>query len=111
MGGNWGLCLASGPPARKGPRMQIAFANRPLFLSATGWLTATVLPSANHAGYSLLQLPDGTINSVQPTPTFPYETRPAGTDGSYEQCLLVGDKVVYQPAVGQIAVIPIVIVG
>jgi hypothetical protein len=95
---------------RKVP-MLIAFANRPLFLSATGWLTATVIPSVNHAGYSLLQLPDGTINSVQPTPTFPYEMRPAGTDGAYEQCLVVGDKVVYQPATGQICVVPCVVIG
>ena len=91
--------------------MQIAFANRPLFLSATGWLTATVLASVNHPGYSLLQLPDGTINSVQPTPGFPYQTRPSGTDGEYEQCLVAGDKLVYQPAAGQIAVIPFVVIG
>jgi hypothetical protein len=108
---NWHLAL------RKAS-MQIAFANRPLFLSATGWLTATVLASVNHPGYSLLQLPDGTINSVQPTPTFPYETRvlsytasPQTGDGSYEQALVVGDKLVYQPAPGQIAVIPFVTVG
>lgn len=91
--------------------MQIAFANRPLFMNATGWLTATVLPSVNHAGYSLLQLPDQTINSVQPGPSFVYQTRPAGTDGSYEQALIVGDKLVYQPVAGEIAVVPFVVIG
>ncbi len=84
----------------------IAFANRPLFYNPLGWQTGTLIESAA-SGKKRVELPSGEILSVQPKGAgFAYEARPAGTDGPYEQCIVSGDKLVYQP--DDLAVVPFV---
>jgi len=83
------------------------YANRPLFVSPTGWLPGTLQPSTHYAGRWRIILPDGTVLSVQPDVQAEYQSRPAGTDGPYEAAQRVGDKLVYTPAPGWIWVIPI----
>jgi len=87
----------------------ITFANRPLFHNPLSWETGTLVAS-HAAGKHRVQLPSGEILSVQPSSTgFLYQTRPADADGQYEQCIVAGDKLVYDP--DQICVIPYVALG
>jgi len=43
-------------------------------------------------GYMTLSYPDGNVLSVQPDGS--NQTRPAGTDGPFEACRMVGDNLV-----------------
>lgn len=70
------------------------FSNRPLFYtpSADGWREGTINPVPG--GVTVVN-PDGTVLSVQPDGRF--ESRPAGTAGSYEVAIVDGSDLVYNP--------------
>lgn len=71
------------------------FADRPFFYTPTGWKRGTITVSSN-PGFNRVMLADGTILSVQPKNTgYVYQTRPSSSDGLFEQCKVVGDKLVY----------------
>ena len=57
------------------------------------WRRCDVQPSANAPGKVVMINSNGTVVSIQPDGR--EESRPAGTDGLYEQATLAGDKVVY----------------
>jgi hypothetical protein len=64
-------------------------------LSGGAWTHRVVPVASSHPGCSRLQQEDGSILSVQPDGRI--ETRPSGTDGPYEWCLVTGSAVVYAP--------------
>lgn len=61
------------------------------------WQKVTQIGSSA-AGKSRLQNPDGTIVSVQPDGTV--ESRPDGSDGAYEQCVVSNGVVTFNPVDG-----------
>jgi hypothetical protein len=70
----------------------VIYANRPLFISPSGWLPGTILKVA---GGVVVTHDDGTVLSVQPNGAF--QSRPAGTAGPYEVAEQSGDKLIYRP--------------
>lgn len=78
--------------------MNIIYANRPIFMSASGWETGTLIPSSRGANWYRVQLAGGAILSVQPAGAgFVFETRPSDADGGYEQCCISGADLLFMP--------------
>lgn len=78
--------------------MNIIFANRPYFMSATKWLAGTLIPSSRGQNWFRVQVSGGAILSIQPAGTgFVFETRAAEADGGYEQCCISGSDLLFMP--------------
>lgn len=72
----------------------IAYQNKHMFATPTGWLRGKLIPSGRD-GYQRLQLPSGEIFSMQPGGT--YGSRPPGTDGPWEQLKVTASVMAFTP--------------
>jgi autotransporter adhesin len=82
----------------------VAYSDRPLFMSPTGFLLGT--KNAVDGGKVTLSTADGSVLSVQPDGSF--ETRPAGTAGPYETAVDGGNTLVYCPDSVHVYVVSVV---
>lgn len=84
----WEFCHAKG-------RLMIAIGNTPLPTLTNLRLASQLKPSASAPGCVNVINQDGTVMSVQEDGTV--QTRPAGSDGSFEQGAVNGNFVVFSP--------------
>ena len=69
--------------------------NVPIYANPTAALRCSLVPS-HVSGKVNCVWPNGTVCSIQPDGR--EETRPAGTDGGYEQAAQIGTRLVYDYA-------------
>lgn len=84
----WAFCHA------KGPDPMIAIGNTPLPNLSDLRIVAQLKPSSNAGCVNVINQ-DGTVMSVQEDGTV--QTRPSGSDGSFEQGAVNGNFVVFSP--------------